>query len=54
MTTTSQRPQSRNGIPSAPGCSSNDAVVSIRNLRKWYNVGNNLLGIGKKNLSKGR
>tara|TARA_B100001971_G_C18260618_1_gene586482 strand:- start:1353 stop:2435 length:1083 start_codon:yes stop_codon:yes gene_type:complete len=52
MTTTSQRPQSRNGIPSAPGCSSNDAVVSIRNLRKWYNVGNNLLGLGKKTFLK--
>ena len=52
MTTTSQKPQSRSDIPSAPGCSATDPVISIRNLRKWYNVGNNLLGIGKKTFLK--
>ena len=43
MTTTT------NKLSSAPGCKPGvDSVLSVRNLRKWYNVGNNLFGIGKK------
>ena len=37
----------------APGCKPGvDSVLSVRNLRKWYNVGNNLFGIGKKTFLK--
>ena len=36
-------------IPSAPGVSDNaDAIISIRNLRKWYQVGGGFLGFGNK------
>ena len=36
-------------ISTAPGCKPGvDSVISVRNLRKWYNVGSNLFGIGKK------
>ena len=36
-------------IPSAPGISDNaDAIISIRNLRKWYQVGGGFLGFGNK------
>ena len=36
-------------VGTAPGCKPGvDAVISVRNLRKWYNVGSNLFGIGKK------
>ena len=47
MTTT------KNKVGSAPGCKPGvDSVLSVRNLRKWYNVGNNLFGIGKKTFLK--
>tara|TARA_B100001123_G_C15338846_1_gene1033914 strand:+ start:3450 stop:4520 length:1071 start_codon:yes stop_codon:yes gene_type:complete len=36
-------------VGDAPGCKAGvDSVISVRNLRKWYNVGSNLFGIGKK------
>ena len=47
MTTTT------NKLGTAPGCKPGvDSVLSVRNLRKWYNVGNNLFGIGKKTFLK--
>lgn len=50
MTTTAEKvttaPQE---IPSAPGVSTSaDAIISIRNLRKWYQVGGGFLGFGRK------
>ena len=40
-------------VGNAPGCKPGvDAVISVRNLRKWYNVGSSLFGIGKKTFLK--
>ena len=50
MTTTLEQPTTGSAVvPSAPGINpSSDAIISIRNLRKWYQVGGGFLGFGKK------
>ena len=36
-------------IPDAPGIKADsDAIIQIRNLRKWYQVGGGFLGFGDK------
>lgn len=41
------------GVPGAPGClNSADAIVSVRHLRKWFQVGNTLMGFGQKHWLK--
>lgn len=43
----------RFGVPSAPGClDSSDAIISVRHLRKWFQVGNTILGFGQKHWLK--
>ena len=40
-------------IPGAPGVNpSADAIISIRNLRKWYEIGGGFMGFGDKNYLK--
>ena len=40
-------------VGNVPGCKPGvDAVISVRNLRKWYNVGSSLFGIVKKTFLK--
>ena len=50
MTTTVERSTTGPGtVPSAPGINpGTDAIISIRNLRKWYRVGGGFLGFGNK------
>ena len=50
MTTTVEKSTTGRGtVPSAPGINPGaDAIISIRNLRKWYRVGGGFLGFGKK------
>ena len=50
MTTTEQNVTTgTTSIPSAPGINAgSDAIISIRNLRKWYQVGGGFLGFGDK------
>ncbi len=50
MTTTVEKPTTTSGpVPSAPGVNpTSNAIISIRNLRKWYQVGGGFLGFGKK------
>jgi oligopeptide/dipeptide ABC transporter ATP-binding protein len=54
MTTTVEQSTTGSGsVPSTPGVNpATDAIVSIRNLRKWYQVGGGFLGIGKKSYLK--
>ena len=41
------------GVSVAPGTNQNsDAIISVRNLSKWFQVGNTLLGFGKKSWLK--
>lgn len=41
------------GVPNAPGTlSSADAIISVRHLRKWFQVGNTILGFGQKHWLK--
>jgi oligopeptide/dipeptide ABC transporter ATP-binding protein len=41
------------GVAGAPGClNSADAIISVRHLRKWFQVGNTILGFGQKHWLK--
>ena len=49
MTTAENVTTGTAGIPSAPGINASaDAIISIRNLRKWYQVGGGFMGFGQK------
>ncbi|MCZ6539278.1 MAG: ATP-binding cassette domain-containing protein [Chloroflexi bacterium] len=50
MTTSVEQSTTQSGsVPSAPGINpGTDAIISIRNLRKWYQVGGGFLGFGTK------
>ena len=58
MTTTDTAPiknaeLNKYGVTLAPGTNKNsDAIISVRNLSKWFQVGNTLLGFGKKSWLK--
>ena len=41
------------GVPDAAGATNSpDAIIQVRHLRKWFNVGNNILGVGQKTYLK--
>ena len=56
MTTKNKTKQSsskRTGIPHAPGIkASSDAIISVRNLKKWYQVGGGIFNFGAKSYLK--
>ena len=46
MTTKNKTKQSNSNIPNAPGIKSNsDPIISVRNLKKWYQVGGGIFNL---------
>ena len=53
MTTKNKTKQSGSNIPNAPGIkSTSDPIISVRNLKKWYQVGGGIFNFGAKSYLK--
>ena len=53
MTTKNKSKKSSSSIPTAPGIKSNsDPIISVRNLKKWYQVGGGIFNFGAKSYLK--
>ena len=53
MTTKNNTKKSSSTIPNAPGIkASSDPIISVRNLKKWYQVGGGIFNFGAKSYLK--